>query len=141
MELMGISLGDLHLTAMPVLIDYLQGLGEKDLVIVSPDTGGLKMAYGYSNLLDSGLAIVAKQRRSANEVEMNNLVGDVEGRNCVIVDDLTTTATTMMCLRKRTTRTNRSAACKESLADGVWKPGDVSSKLLFISITCFPDHA
>ena len=65
------------------------------MVVVSPDPGGLKMAYAYSNMLNSGLAIVGKQRKSATEVEAINVVGDVEGRNVLLVDDLTTTAGTL----------------------------------------------
>jgi len=58
------------------------------------------MAYGYSNSLGSGLAIVAKQRKSATEVESTNLVGDVAGCDCVLTDDLTTTAGTLCAAAK-----------------------------------------
>ncbi len=84
-----------HLYAAPVIVRYLRSRRIEDPVIVSPDPGGLKMAYGYSNVLGTGLAIVAKQRRSAREVEVHNLVGDVRGRNAVLVDDMTTTAGTL----------------------------------------------
>ena len=62
---------------------------------ISPDPGGLKMAHAYSNLLKAGLAIVAKRRISATEVESMHLVGEVSGRNVVIVDDMTSTAGTL----------------------------------------------
>jgi ribose-phosphate pyrophosphokinase len=84
-----------HLYAAPVIMKYLKAKNLNDLVVVSPDPGGLKMAYGYSNTLGSGLAIVAKQRKSATEVEVTNLVGDVEGCDTVLTDDLTTTAGTL----------------------------------------------
>ena len=84
-----------HLFAAPVIVKYLREKSIPNLVVVSPDPGGLKMAYAYSNMLGAGLAIVAKQRKSASVVEAINLVGDVEGCNAVMVDDLTTTAGTL----------------------------------------------
>jgi ribose-phosphate pyrophosphokinase len=84
-----------HLHAAPVIVKYLQQKELNDVVVVSPDPGGLKMTYAYSNMLKAGLAIVAKQRRSATEVEAINLVGDVSGCNALLVDDLTTTAGTL----------------------------------------------
>jgi ribose-phosphate pyrophosphokinase len=86
-----------HLYAAPVIVRQLKSMGWSgdQMVVVSPDPGGLKMAYAYSNLLSAGLAIVGKQRKSATEVEAINVVGDVEGRNVLLVDDLTTTAGTL----------------------------------------------
>jgi len=91
------------LYAGPVIVKYLRAKNLDRLVIVSPDPGGLKMAYAYSNMLDAGLAIVAKQRKSATEVEAINLVGDVENCNAVLVDDLSTTAGTL-CAAARIVR-------------------------------------
>ncbi len=84
-----------HLYAAPVIVKYLASQKLDKLTIVSPDAGGLKMAYAYSTMMNSGLAFVAKQRRSPNEVTALDVVGDVAGRNCVIVDDLSTTAGTL----------------------------------------------
>ncbi|HMO50894.1 MAG TPA: ribose-phosphate pyrophosphokinase [Kiritimatiellia bacterium] len=86
-----------HLFAAPVIVRHLKSLGwtGDKMVVVTPDPGGLKMAYAYSNMLSAGLAIVGKQRKSATEVEAINVVGDVEGRNVLLVDDLTTTAGTL----------------------------------------------
>jgi ribose-phosphate pyrophosphokinase len=86
-----------HLFAAPVIVRHVkeQGWTGDKVVVVSPDPGGLKMAYAYSNMLNAGLAIVGKQRKSATEVEAINVVGDVEGRNVLMVDDLTTTAGTL----------------------------------------------
>ncbi len=84
-----------HLYAAPVIVKYLSSSPLDRLTIVSPDAGGLKMAYAYSTLLNSGLAFVAKQRRSPTEVSAMDVVGDVAGRNCVLVDDLSTTAGTL----------------------------------------------
>jgi len=84
-----------HLYASPIIVNYLRSKELENLVVVSPDPGGLKMAYAYSNMLESGLAIVAKQRTSPTEVEAINLVGDVEGCSTVLVDDMTSTAGTL----------------------------------------------
>ncbi len=84
-----------HLYAAPVLGKYLIDKQLTNLVVVSPDTGGLKMAHAYSEMLKAGLAIVAKQRKGPSEVEALTMVGDVKGCNCVLVDDLATTAGTL----------------------------------------------
>lgn len=84
-----------HLYAMPVLIQYLRSKNFKDMIVVSPDVGGLKMASAYSEALGCGLAIVAKRRKSPTEIEALNVIGDVEGKNVLLVDDLTETAGTL----------------------------------------------
>ena len=89
-----------HLYAFPVISKYLLEKKLKNPVVVSPDTGGVKTAYAYSNLLECGLAIVAKQRKGATEVEALSLVGDVEGCTAVMVDDLTATAGTFCAAAK-----------------------------------------
>src|SRR5205085_131700 len=66
-----------------------------NLVVVSPDVGGLKMAHAYSQVLEAGLAIVAKRRKSAEEVESMAIIGEVRGKNVLMVDDLTETAGTL----------------------------------------------
>jgi ribose-phosphate pyrophosphokinase len=86
-----------HLYSMPVLIRYLRERLTKDkLVIVSPDVGGLKMASAYSQALGAGLAIVAKQRKSSTETEALYVIGEVEGMDVLLVDDLTETAGTLV---------------------------------------------
>jgi len=84
-----------HLYAAPVIYDYLEKKKLKDLVVVSPDVGGLKMAYAYSQHLDAGLAIISKRRKSATEVESDAVIGEVRGKNVLLVDDLTETAGTL----------------------------------------------
>ncbi|MFM2082431.1 MAG: Ribose-phosphate pyrophosphokinae, partial [Verrucomicrobiota bacterium] len=84
-----------HLYAAPVIYDYLRKKNLKDLVVVSPDVGGLKMAHAYSQTLEAELAIVAKRRKSATEVESMAVIGDIEGKNILLVDDLTETAGTL----------------------------------------------
>jgi ribose-phosphate pyrophosphokinase len=84
-----------HLYAAPVMYDYLKKKKLTDLVVVSPDTGGLKMAHAYSQVLEVGLAIVAKRRKSASDVESMAVIGEIKGKNVLLVDDLTETAGTL----------------------------------------------
>jgi len=84
-----------HLYAAPVMYDFLRKKNLSDLVVVSPDVGGLKMAHAYSQVLEGGLAIVAKRRRSAEHVESMAIIGEVRGKNVLMVDDLTETAGTL----------------------------------------------
>ena len=84
-----------HLYAAPVMYEYLKKKKLSDLVVVSPDVGGLKMAHAYSQVLESGLAIVAKRRKSASEVESMAVIGEIRGKNILMVDDLTETAGTL----------------------------------------------
>jgi len=87
-----------HLTAMPVLVDYLKSLGTDDLVVVSPDAGRVKVAERYANQLGASLAIVHKRRVAGrkNEVEAKDVVGDVEGKVCVLIDDMIDTGGTIV---------------------------------------------
>ena len=87
-----------HLYAAPVLIRHLREHYVRDLkklVVVSPDVGGVKMARAYSDALGAELAIVAKHRVNATHVEAMNVIGDVEGRDAVLIDDMTETAGTL----------------------------------------------
>ncbi len=84
-----------HLYAAPVMYDYLKRKNLRDLVVVSPDVGGLKMAYAYSQVMEAGLAIVAKRRKNATEVESMAVIGEIRGKNVLLVDDLTETAGTL----------------------------------------------
>src|SRR6201997_2661585 len=78
-----------HLYSMRVLLKYLRTRLTRKLTVVSPDVGGLKMASAYSQALGANLAIVAKERKSATETEALYLIGDVEGSDVLLVDDLT----------------------------------------------------
>jgi len=84
-----------HLYAAPVMYEYLRKKSLTDLVVVSPDVGGLKMAHAYAQTLEGGLAIVAKRRKSASEVESMAVIGEIRGKNALLVDDLTETAGTL----------------------------------------------
>src|SRR5687768_15241723 len=70
-----------HLYAAPVMYDYLKKKNIADLVVVSPDVGGLKMAHAYAQVLEAGLAIVAKRRKSATETEAMAVIGEIRGKN------------------------------------------------------------
>jgi ribose-phosphate pyrophosphokinase len=84
-----------HLYAAPVIYEYLKKKSIPNLVVVSPDVGGIKMAYAYAQFLETELAIVAKRRKSATEVDSMGIIGDIEGHNVLMVDDLTETAGTL----------------------------------------------
>lgn len=89
-----------HLYAAPVMYDYLKSINLQDLVVVSPDVGGIKMAHAYSQVLEGGLAIVAKRRKSPSEVESMAVIGEIRGKNVLMVDDLTETAGTLTAAAK-----------------------------------------
>jgi ribose-phosphate pyrophosphokinase len=85
-----------HLYASPVFLPYLQQLKAKiDLVVLSPDIGSVKIAAAYAKLLDLPLGFVAKRRLNALTVEAFNLVGEVEGKDVLLVDDMTETMGTL----------------------------------------------
>jgi len=85
-----------HLYAAPVLLEHISRQQTSNLVVVSPDLGGLKMAAAYSQTLGAELAIVAKRRKSPTETEAISVIGDIEGKNVLLVDDLTETAGTLV---------------------------------------------
>ena len=80
-----------HLYAFPVIASYFRKKKLKDLTVVSPDVGGIKMARAYAKGLNADLAIVDKRRSGPNEVEAMNLIGEVKGRTVIIPDDMIAT--------------------------------------------------
>jgi ribose-phosphate pyrophosphokinase len=85
-----------HLHAMPVMLDdYLRKNFDASAVFVSPDAGGVERTRAYSKRLNASLAIVDKRRERANVSEVMHLIGDVKGRDCIIVDDMIDTAGTL----------------------------------------------
>jgi len=84
-----------HLFAAPVIVRYLKTLEMPDLTIVSPDAGGVERARAYAKRLGASLAII-KRRVAANQTEVMNIIGDVEGRNVFVVDDIIDTAGTLI---------------------------------------------
>ncbi len=89
-----------HLYAFPVIVQYLKSKNFAKPVLVAPDTGGVKAAYAYAQSLECGLAVVAKQRLSADKVDAYSLVGSVDGCTAIMVDDMTTTAGTLCSAAK-----------------------------------------
>jgi ribose-phosphate pyrophosphokinase len=84
-----------HLFAAPVLVSHIAKMGLPDLTVVSPDAGGVERARAYAKRLGAQLAIVDKRREVANVAEVMNVIGEVKGRNCFIVDDIIDTAGTL----------------------------------------------
>lgn len=84
-----------HLYASSIFMPYLQSLNLKDMVIAAPDTGGTKRANSYSKFLNVDLAICYKQRKVANQVANMTVIGDVEGKDVVLIDDMVDTAGTL----------------------------------------------
>jgi ribose-phosphate pyrophosphokinase len=90
-----------HLYASPVFFDYLKQYKKLEhLIVISPDVGGMKMAAAYADMLGVPLGFVAKRRVSSTEVEAVNLVGDVDGWDVLMVDDMTETAGTLTAAAK-----------------------------------------
>jgi len=84
-----------HLFAAPVIIDYCSRLRYPNLTIVSPDAGGAERARAYAKRLDAELAVVDKRRTEDGTAEVMNVIGDVEGRTCILQDDIIDTAGTI----------------------------------------------
>ncbi|MFN3341256.1 MAG: ribose-phosphate pyrophosphokinase [Flavobacteriales bacterium] len=84
-----------HLFASTVFIPYVQNLNLPNLIMAAPDTGGTKRANAYAKYLNCDLAICYKQRKKANEIESMTVIGDVQGKDVVLVDDICDTAGTL----------------------------------------------
>jgi ribose-phosphate pyrophosphokinase len=111
-----------HLMAMPVLCDHISNLGD-DLVVVSPDAGRVKVAERYAQNLHADLAIVHKRRLKGvkNEVEARDVVGDVRGRTCVLIDDMIDTAGTIVAAAEQLMEKGAAevyAACTHAVLSG-----------------------
>lgn len=110
-----------HLFAAPILVKHIASLGLPDLTIVSPDAGGVERARAYAKRLDASLAIVDKRREVANVAEVMNVIGEVEGRNCFVVDDMVDTAGTLCETVKALVgkgATSVHAACSHAVLSG-----------------------
>jgi ribose-phosphate pyrophosphokinase len=102
-----------HLTAMPVLVDHLAKTMGEDLVVVSPDAGRVKVAERYANALHADLAIVHKRRvrGEKNVVEAKEVVGKVDGRTCVLIDDMIDTGGTLVAAAEQLVEQGASQVC------------------------------
>ena len=100
-----------HLYARPVLLDYVKKNEYADMVVVSPDAGGVERARGFAKRLDANLAIVDKRREGPNQAKVMNIIGDVDGRHVLLLDDMIDTAGTIVETAK---------ACSDNGASSVW---------------------
>ena len=126
-----------NLYAMPVLLKYLKdNYSEQSLCIVSPDAGGVARARAYAKKMDAALAIIDKRRGAANEVSEMNVVGEVSGKVCILVDDIVDTGKTLIkaadaLLERGATKVI--ACCSHAVLSGDAKeriPGSSLSKLI-----------
>lgn len=110
-----------HLYGTPVFLDYFERLRLKDVVVVSPDTGGVERARAFAKRLGAGLAIIDKRRPRPNEADVMHVIGEVEGNICVILDDLVDTAGTLCKVAKALKEkgaTRVLAACSHGVLSG-----------------------
>jgi len=85
-----------HLYAVNIFVNHIKKIKLKDIVIVSPDVGGIKMARAYAKKFEAPLAIVDKRRISGEDTEAMNILGEIKGKNLIIVDDLVATASSLV---------------------------------------------
>ncbi len=100
-----------HLYALPVLLDYIKKEGGANLVIVSPDAGGVERARAFAKRLQANLAIIDKRREGPNNAQIMNIIGDVEGKDALLLDDMIDTAGTII---------QGAQACADKGARRVW---------------------
>ena len=127
-----------HLYASTIFIPYIESLNLNELTIASPDMGGSKRAYAYSRFLKSNVVICYKQRKKANVVSHMELIGKVEGKNVVIVDDMVDTAGTLTkaadLMMERGAKSVR-AICTHALLSGNAYENIEKSKLKELIVT------
>jgi len=110
-----------HLFASPVIVKFLKTLGGEDLTMVSPDAGGVERARAYAKRLGASLAIIDKRRVAKNKTEVMHIIGEVEGRNVFVVDDIIDTAGTLIetvKVLKAQGAKSISAACTHAVLSG-----------------------
>lgn len=100
-----------NLYATPILLDYITKKAGSDLVVVSPDAGGVERARAYAKRLQANLAIIDKRREGPNNAQVMNIIGDVQGKTALLVDDMIDTAGTIV---------QGAQACAEKGATMVW---------------------
>jgi len=100
-----------HLYAMPVLLDYITKKKIEDLVLVSPDAGGVERARAFAKRIQANLAIIDKRREGPNQAQVMNIIGDVKGKSALLLDDMIDTAGTIVQAAK---------ACADQGAREVW---------------------
>ena len=113
-----------HLYAAPVLIEHFVKASIPNLVVVAPDIGSVKMARAYAKRLGADLALVDKRRPRADSVEVMNVIGDVDGKNVVMFDDVVTTARTL-CMAAEALRKHGARDIYAGVTHGVFCPGSI----------------
>jgi len=110
-----------HLFAAPVIMEYVSRLKLPNLTVVSPDAGGVERARAYAKRLDAALAIVDKRRDSPNVAEVHHVIGEVEGRTALIVDDMVDTGGTLAKVAEAITKAGARevlASCSHAVLSG-----------------------
>lgn len=110
-----------HIYSSPILAEYFKKVNITDLVVLAPDIGGVKMARAYAKRLKAPLAIIDKRRFGPNQTEVMHLIGSVEGKNILIIDDIVDSAGTLVKAAERANRegaNNIYAACTHSILSG-----------------------
>ncbi len=133
-----------HLYAAPVLIDYFSRQAIPSLMVVAPDIGSVKMARAYAKRLGADLALVDKRRPHADAVEVMSIIGDVEGKNIVMFDDVVTTARTL-CQAAEALKRKGALAIRAGVTHGVLCPDAFErverSPIVELVVTDTLDHA
>jgi len=128
-----------HLFAVGVFIDYFTKSDTRDVVVVSPDVGGIKMARAYAKRLSANLAIIDKRRISPEKAEVMHILGEVENKNAIIVDDLIATGSSLIeaveTLKKAKARSIRAAITHGVLSGPVIERIDNCKELERLLIT------
>src|SRR6202163_4023389 len=127
-----------HLFASPVLVDYFKKLSLPNLTVVSPDAGGVERARFFAKKMDAALAIVDKRRVEMNVAEVMNVIGDVNGRTCLIIDDLIDTAGTLVKVAQALVQKGAStvyACCTHAVLSGAAVENLVDSPITEVVVT------
>jgi ribose-phosphate pyrophosphokinase len=114
-----------HLFASPVFVEHVKTTFPRDVVVVAPDIGSVKMARAYATRLEAPLALIDKRRTRHDEIEVMNVIGDVDGKNVVIFDDIISTGGTLVkaarALKKRGAREIMACITHPVFADTVFE--------------------
>jgi len=127
-----------HLFASPVLVDYFKKLELPNLTVVSPDAGGVERARFFAKKMDAALAIVDKRRVEMNVAEVMNVIGEVDGRTCLIIDDLIDTAGTLVKVAQALIQNGAStvyACCTHAVLSGPAVENLVDSPISEVVVT------
>jgi ribose-phosphate pyrophosphokinase len=127
-----------HLDGNYIFVPYLKSLGLKDIMFASPDVGGIKRARSFAKFFDADLAVCDKHRKEANKVDSMRLIGEVEGKDVILVDDLVDTAGTICraaALLKEKGANSVRAVCTHPVLSGKAYENIENSELLEMAVT------